>query len=185
MFVKNSQNPIYCDKKFPITVSPNAISQNTQKNQSLLMFEFQNKQTSKKLLYHLQPTEDISDDYLFPMSNRMSFSPTRDSEVDLSRPTDDIDVSPMHKKRLVRSSSDPSINTTDRIPGIPPYPAPPSYQKAVSLNVCRIISPYQRAVRSGVDWLNPVCCVNLFSPTYLFSSTHHNGWMVHGCDNSD
>ena len=78
----------------------------------------------------LQPDEDITDDYLFPLSNRIAYSGGRDSDVDISRPLDDLELSPTHKKRLVRSSSDPSINTTDKIPGIPPYPNPPRYQRS-------------------------------------------------------
>ncbi|XP_041355918.1 tight junction protein ZO-1-like isoform X2 [Gigantopelta aegis] len=74
-----------------------------------------------------KPEDDISDDFLFPMPNRLSFAGSPESDMDLSRAQDDLDMSPMQKKRLVRSSSDPSINTMDKIPGIPPYPSPPSY----------------------------------------------------------
>ncbi|KAJ8311679.1 hypothetical protein KUTeg_011034 [Tegillarca granosa] len=74
-----------------------------------------------------KPDEDINDDYLFPMASRLSIAASRESDVDLSRPLDDFHLSPTNKKRMVRSSSDPSINTTEKIPGIPPYPAPPSY----------------------------------------------------------
>ncbi|KAL4216328.1 Tight junction protein ZO-2 [Mactra antiquata] len=82
-----------------------------------------------------KPDEDISDDYLFPMSNRLSFSGNQESDTDLARALDDLDGSPTHKKRLlVRSSSDPSVNTTDRIPGIPPYPDPPRYQRSPKLS---------------------------------------------------
>lgn len=50
---------------------------------------------------------------------------------------DDMDASPNHKKRyLVRSSSDPSVNTTDRIPGIPPYPDPPRYHRSPKVGNC-------------------------------------------------
>ncbi|XP_012945825.2 tight junction protein ZO-2, partial [Aplysia californica] len=75
-----------------------------------------------------QPTEDMSDDFMFPMSTRMSFGAGADSDLDLPRPRDDLDVSPLQKKRLVRSSSDPSVNTHENIPGIPPYPSPPTYK---------------------------------------------------------
>ena len=79
-----------------------------------------------------QPDEDISDDYLFPMTSRIAYGGGRDSDLDISRPLDDLDtLSPIQKKhRLVRSSSDPSVNTTDKIPGIPPYPDPPRYQRS-------------------------------------------------------
>ena len=34
---------------------------------------------------------------------------------------------PAAHRRLVRSSSDPSVGTMDKIAGIPPYPSPPLY----------------------------------------------------------
>ena len=65
------------------------------------------------------------------MSARMAYGGERTSDLDISRPLDDLSLSPTHKKRLlVRSSSDPSVNTTDKIPGIPPYPDPPRYQRS-------------------------------------------------------
>lgn len=81
-----------------------------------------------------KPEEDISDDYLFPMTNRIAYG-GRESDLDISRPLDDLDLSPTHKRRLVRSSSDPSVNTTDKIPGIPPYPDPPRYQRSPKVSV--------------------------------------------------
>ncbi|KAL3885385.1 hypothetical protein ACJMK2_025454 [Sinanodonta woodiana] len=78
-----------------------------------------------------KPEDDISDDYLFPMTNRLSFVTAHESDLDLGRHLGDrVDSPPMYKKRLVRSSSDPSINTTDRVPGIPPYPEPPRYNRS-------------------------------------------------------
>lgn len=81
-----------------------------------------------------KPEDNVNDDFLFPMGSRASYSPAQDTEPGNTPKThpDDFDASPKHKKRLVRSSSDPSINTTDRVPGIPPYPAPPSYHRSVS-----------------------------------------------------
>ncbi|XP_070178926.1 tight junction protein ZO-1-like isoform X3 [Littorina saxatilis] len=75
-----------------------------------------------------KPEEDFNDDLMFPMPNRNSMAAAPDSEFDLARPSDDLNLSPTQKKQLVRSSSDPSINTGDRVPGIPPYPAPPGYK---------------------------------------------------------
>lgn len=75
-----------------------------------------------------QPTEDMSDDFMFPMSTRLSYAAGADSDVDIPQPRDDLDVSPMRKQRLVRSSSDPSINTHENIPGISQYPSPPTYK---------------------------------------------------------
>ncbi|XP_033725435.1 tight junction protein ZO-1-like isoform X4 [Pecten maximus] len=110
---------------FTATISHNATD--IWYRRLLEMVDLQQKQNI--WMSERKPEDDISDDYLFPMSNRLSFAPSQQSELDLSRPVDDLDLSPMHKKRLVRSSSDPSVNTTDRIPGIPPYPAPPAYHK--------------------------------------------------------
>ncbi|XP_050399487.2 tight junction protein ZO-1 isoform X3 [Patella vulgata] len=85
------------------------------------MVEAQNHQ--KIWMSEKKPEDDINDDFLFPMPNRMSFAGSPDSELDLSRNTGDQSGKP----RLMRSSSDPSINTNDHIPGIPPYPTPPNY----------------------------------------------------------
>ena len=84
------------------------------------------------------------------MSNRLSYASSPDSDLDM-RPgsklyDDDEDnaMYPMHNnagfggpvsqgpvrgRRLIRSSSDPSIATGENVPGIPPYPAPPTYQQ--------------------------------------------------------
>ncbi|XP_061190159.1 tight junction protein ZO-1-like isoform X3 [Saccostrea echinata] len=81
-----------------------------------------------------KPEDNVNDDFLFPMGSRASYSPNQENEpsTPTKAPRDDFDASPKHKKRLIRSSSDPSINTTDRVPGIPPYPAPPSYHRSPS-----------------------------------------------------
>ncbi|XP_078328318.1 tight junction protein 1-like isoform X10 [Crassostrea virginica] len=79
-----------------------------------------------------KPEDNVNDDFLFPMGSRGSYSPGQETEPHSPTKThpEDFDASPKHKKRLVRSSSDPSINTTERVPGIPPYPAPPSYHRS-------------------------------------------------------
>ncbi|CAC5411802.1 TJP1 [Mytilus coruscus] len=79
-----------------------------------------------------KPEDNVHDDYLFPMNSRLSFAGPRESEQDLTRHRDEFEFSPKHRPRLVRSSSDPSVNTMEKIPGIPPYPAPPSYRKPSS-----------------------------------------------------
>ncbi|VDI00275.1 tight junction protein 1 [Mytilus galloprovincialis] len=79
-----------------------------------------------------QPEDNVHDDYLFPMNSRLSFAGPRESEQDLTCHRDEFEFSPKHRPRLVRSSSDPSVNTMEKIPGIPPYPAPPSYRKPSS-----------------------------------------------------
>ena len=83
------------------------------------------------------------------MSNRFSYASSPDSELELrpgSRLYDDDDYSmypsvplhpgshhqdraPVRGRRLIRSSSDPSIATGENVPGIPPYPAPPMYHQ--------------------------------------------------------
>lgn len=70
----------------------------------------------------------MSDDFMFPMSTRLSMAAGADSDFEAPRPRDDFDVSPIRKKTLMRSSSDPSVNTHENIPGIPPYPSPPTYK---------------------------------------------------------
>ncbi|ELU09381.1 hypothetical protein CAPTEDRAFT_221876 [Capitella teleta] len=79
-----------------------------------------------------QPEENLKDDFLFPMSHRLSYASSPDSDME-SRPQslygEDDMVPGRGQRRLVRSSSDPSINTHDNVPGIPPYPAPPSYNR--------------------------------------------------------
>ena len=66
------------------------------------------------------------------MGHRLSYASSPESDVDMrSRGLydDDDEVPPAPRgQRLVRSSSDPSVNTMDSIPGIPPYPAPPGYR---------------------------------------------------------
>ncbi len=42
---------------------------------------------------------------------------------------EDEEPSPIPRRKLIRSSSDPSIATGENVPGIPPYPAPPSYRR--------------------------------------------------------
>ena len=66
------------------------------------------------------------------MSNRLSYasSPESDNEMLPGGIYDEDDQpSPIPRRKLIRSSSDPSINTGDNVPGIPPYPAPPSYHR--------------------------------------------------------
>ena len=64
------------------------------------------------------------------MSNRLSYASSPDSDVDM-RPGmfDDDDDSPPVRRKMIRSSSDPSIATGENVPGIPPYPAPPNYRR--------------------------------------------------------
>ena len=63
------------------------------------------------------------------MSNRLSYASSPESDMEMCPDSmyDDEEPSPGNRRKLVRSSSDPSLATQDNIPGIPPYPTPPSY----------------------------------------------------------
>ena len=69
------------------------------------------------------------------MGHRLSYASSPESDVEMRSHSfygdgDDDDVMPAPRgHRMVRSSSDPSINTADNVPGIPPYPAPPNYNR--------------------------------------------------------
>lgn len=80
-----------------------------------------------------QPEENLKEDFLFPMSTRLSYASSPESDTEMMPGgvyEDDEQPSPSPPRRkLIRSSSDPSINTGDNVPGIPPYPAPPSYHR--------------------------------------------------------
>ncbi|XP_055873849.1 tight junction protein ZO-1-like isoform X3 [Biomphalaria glabrata] len=93
-----------------------------------LCLKIDEQQKQKIWMSEKKPQEDMSDDFMFPMSNRMSIAGGAESDHEQPRPRDDLDVSPIRKKQLMRSSSDPSVNTQENIPGIPPYPSPPTYK---------------------------------------------------------
>ncbi|XP_071115833.1 tight junction protein ZO-1-like isoform X2 [Haliotis cracherodii] len=128
---------------------------------------------------HKKPEEDISEDFLFPMPARLSYA-SPESELDLHRPYDDFDVSPIQKKRLVRSSSDPSVNTAEHgIPGIPPYPAPPSYHNQRVLpqdRYARGADPRQSGRPQDNEW-HGTQPEDRYYPSYYAQSPplpHHN-----------
>jgi hypothetical protein len=81
----------------------------------------------------LQPDEALSDDFLFPMTSRLSYASSPESDLDLS-PEPRCAVPPGSTApppgpgppRLVKSSSDPSIATQED-GGVPGYSAPPPY----------------------------------------------------------
>ncbi|RWS16821.1 tight junction protein ZO-1-like protein [Dinothrombium tinctorium] len=71
-----------------------------------------------------KPEGIISDDFLFPMTSRLSYASSPESDLDLVNDSKggDEDCSP----RLVKASSDPSIATADDVPcgsfgNLPPY----------------------------------------------------------------
>nr|QRF78316.1 ZO1 [Euperipatoides kanangrensis] len=82
-----------------------------------------------------KPEEAITDDFLFPMTSRLSYASSPESDLDLiydsSRPVSMLETrehSPlMERRRLVKASSDPSINTAEEVTSIPNYNAPPAY----------------------------------------------------------
>ena len=114
--------------------------------------------------FRLQPAEPLSNDYLFPMSNRLSYASSPESDVEQSRPHSMYDGGggddgggdfspPMQRRRLVRASSDPSLTTADNVPGIPPYNAPPIYHGApppVSAAGSRYVSAHAQPLVSLV-----------------------------------
>ncbi|XP_066996452.2 tight junction protein ZO-3 isoform X2 [Anabrus simplex] len=74
-----------------------------------------------------KPDEALSDDFLFPMTSRLSYASSPESDLDLSPEPrgSGAPVPPPGPSRLVKSSSDPSIATQeDNVPG---YSAPPPY----------------------------------------------------------
>ncbi|XP_063232156.1 LOW QUALITY PROTEIN: tight junction protein ZO-1 [Bacillus rossius redtenbacheri] len=76
-----------------------------------------------------QPDESLSDDFLFPMTSRLSYASSPESDLDLSpEPRAPAPPPAGGAGRLVKSSSDPSIATQeDAGPG---YHAPPPYSSA-------------------------------------------------------
>ncbi|XP_064644896.1 tight junction protein ZO-1-like isoform X2 [Lineus longissimus] len=77
-----------------------------------------------------KPEDSHTEDFLFPMSNRFSYVSSPESDLELSHRMGQLDPeTPPLNRRLIRSSSDPSVATMDNIPGIPPYKQPPTYQR--------------------------------------------------------
>lgn len=113
----------------------------------------------------LQPDEALSDDFLFPMTSRLSYASSPESDLDLSpepRPhahsNSGLTPGGHSTSRLVKSSSDPSIATVED--GAPGYTAPPPYSPASPYNkqVCSRNAPYFSA--SLQYFLNKpiICC---------------------------
>ncbi|GFG33860.1 hypothetical protein Cfor_12812, partial [Coptotermes formosanus] len=93
------------------------------------------QQSSPVWLSESKPDEALSDDFLFPMTSRLSYASSPESDLDLS-PEPRCAVPPGSTApppgpgpgppRLVKSSSDPSIATQED-GGVPGYSAPPPY----------------------------------------------------------
>ena len=97
-----------------------------------------------------QPEGDLKEDFMFPMSNRLSYASSPESDVELARPssmyTQEVDdLSPLMYRRMQRANSDPSLATQENIPGIPPYPTPPIYNRGPVhrqvKTICFMITP--------------------------------------------
>ena len=72
-----------------------------------------------------KPEEPIADDFLFPMTSRLSYASSPESDLDLANDSrlDNDDNSP----RLVKASSDPSIATAEDAPAMNSFGYPPPY----------------------------------------------------------
>nr|CAD7594071.1 unnamed protein product [Timema genevievae] len=107
------------------------------------------------------PDEALSDDFLFPMTSRLSYASSPESDLDLSPEP----RAPLPPSRLVKSSSDPSIATQeDTGPG---YTAPPPY------------SPNNHPYKQNFDSHNGV----LLPPDHHHSHSHqvaHSKRRSHG-----
>ncbi|KAK7793631.1 hypothetical protein R5R35_004861 [Gryllus longicercus] len=92
------------------------------------------QQTAPVWMSESKPDEALSDDFLFPMTSRLSYASSPESDLDLSpepRCTGGT-TAPTTSSRLVKSSSDPSIATQeDAAPG---YSAPPPYTPSGTYN---------------------------------------------------
>ncbi|EEC09898.1 tight junction protein tama, putative [Ixodes scapularis] len=79
-----------------------------------------------------KPEEAISDDFLFPMTSRLSYASSPESDLDLACPSEGRALGP-EDRRLMRASSDPSVATQEDAFAAPPQqpqPAPPPYSSA-------------------------------------------------------
>ncbi|CAN8014845.1 unnamed protein product [Ixodes persulcatus] len=97
-----------------------------------------------------KPEEAISDDFLFPMTSRLSYASSPESDLDLACPSEGRALGP-EDRRLMRASSDPSVATQEDAFAAPPQqpqPAPPPYSSAspgsstVLLRAPRPVSPF-------------------------------------------
>lgn len=87
----------------------------------------------------LQPEEAISDDFLFPMTSRLSYASSPESDLELAtdnRPSGLQDLGlPGSDRHMVKASSDPSIATQEEMSGPPGYNQLPGYSTARSRQV--------------------------------------------------
>ncbi|GAB1606303.1 tight junction protein ZO-1-like isoform X4 [Argonauta hians] len=150
------------------------------------MIEYQQKQQiwiSEKPL-----TDSKHDDFLFPMSTRLSMVASPETEQALNRPVDDIDTLPNKASPLMRSSSDPSIATADRIPAIPPYPSPPNYKPKPHENSIPHTkeNPYSETHHSPIRYKEDYSSLpeDRYYPSY-YAQNHSQEWSHHSRANID
>ncbi|XP_064470378.1 tight junction protein ZO-1-like [Ornithodoros turicata] len=77
-----------------------------------------------------KPDEAISDDFLFPMTSRLSYASSPESDLDLASSPDGRSLA--NDRRLVRASSDPSVATQEDGFG-QQHPPPPPYSSAAGV----------------------------------------------------
>lgn len=56
-----------------------------------------------------KPTENMADDFLFPMANRLSYVASPESDMDTSRTSEQLYTSSTIDGTMARASSDPSL----------------------------------------------------------------------------
>ena len=56
-----------------------------------------------------KPTENMADDFLIPMANRMSYVASPESDMDTSRTSDQMYSSGTLERNMTRANSDPNL----------------------------------------------------------------------------
>ncbi|CAI9739572.1 junction ZO-1-like isoform X4 [Octopus vulgaris] len=148
------------------------------------MIDFQQKQQiwiSEKPL-----TDSKHDDFLFPMSTRLSMVASPETEQALNRPVDDIDTLPIKTAPLMRSSSDPSIATIDRIPAIATYPSPPNYKRKENSIPHTKEHTYSDSHQSPIRYKEDYSSLpeDRYYPSY-YAQNHSREWSNHSRSNID
>ncbi|XP_029649844.1 tight junction protein ZO-1 isoform X8 [Octopus sinensis] len=148
------------------------------------MIDFQQKQQiwiSEKPL-----TDSKHDDFLFPMSTRLSMVASPETEQALNRPVDDIDTLPIKTAPLMRSSSDPSIATIDRIPAIATYPSPPNYKRKENSIPHTKEPTYSDSHQSPIRYKEDYSSLpeDRYYPSY-YAQNHSREWSNHSRSNID
>ncbi|GBM98675.1 Tight junction protein ZO-1 [Araneus ventricosus] len=107
-----------------------------------------------------KPEEAISDDFLFPMTSRLSYASSPESDLELandSRPSDLQDLGLQGNDRhMVKASSDPSIATQDEMSGPPGYNQLSGYTTARSRQLPFEFLQQQDPLSLGSDLRDPV-----------------------------